>query len=156
MIFSRERRADDARPVEHHRVDGDGVGQILASHHLDDEGLPGWAVESVDHTHDRGQQHDLPHLHNPGERERSKDERQHHGRGLRDHEQVALVHPIDHHAAPRRDQQRRNRGGKPDNAQHQLRVGQLVDQPGLCHDLHPCPGHGDQLPGEIQSKIAML
>lgn len=55
-------RPDDARGVEHRRVQGDGVGQVGAVlDHLDDEGLPRRRIEGVDDALHHLQPDDLGH-----------------------------------------------------------------------------------------------
>ena len=67
---ARDRRAHDARAVEHRRVERDGVDEIFAPHHLDQKGLARRNVECVDHAEQRGQHEDVPDLHAAGQRER--------------------------------------------------------------------------------------
>jgi hypothetical protein len=63
-----QRRADDARAVEHHGAEGDGVGEVFAADHLHGEGLPGGRLKGVHEAQPDGQQDDVPHLSLVGER----------------------------------------------------------------------------------------
>ena len=55
--------------VEERCVEGDRIGKLLASHHLEDEGLTSRRVHDLHRAPDRGQEEHLPHRGPPGQRE---------------------------------------------------------------------------------------
>ena len=147
------RRADHARAVEHRGVEGDGVHQIVALDHLDDEGLPRRHVEGVDDAEERGQDDDVPLVDAPGQRERRQDERQDHRARLRDDDDAAAVDAVGHVAAERRDEEDRDLPGEADRAEEERGVGEAVDQPRLRHRLHPRADEGNELAAEEETEV---
>ena len=53
------RRAQCHGGIEHHRVQGDGVGQVPPFDHLQDEGLPRRGLEGVGHPQAGGKDQDV-------------------------------------------------------------------------------------------------
>ena len=135
---SGDRRAHDARAVEHGRVQSDGVHQIFFAHHIHQEGLPRRNVECIHHSEKRRQHEDVPYPDDACKRKHCKYQRQNHGRNLGpDHDPLA-VEAIGDDAAQRRHQKDWNLAGESRRAQQQGRAGQAINQPCLCDALHPC------------------
>ena len=66
---SGDRRADDARSIEHRGIQRDGVHQVLFADHVDEERLTSGNIESVHHSEQSCEHEDVPNLHAPAQRE---------------------------------------------------------------------------------------
>ncbi len=153
--YSGDCRADDARAVEHGRVQGDGIHQVFAADHVDEECLPRGNVERIDHTESGGQHHDLPHLDAMGEGERRENRRQNHRRDLRADDHAPAIMTVGHDATDWRHDEHGDLAGEAYRAQQQRRIGHAIDQPRLRNGLHPGADQRDQLAGKEQLEVAM-
>ena len=149
-------RTDDPGRVEHDRVEGDGVRQVLGADHLQHEGLADGVVDRRHQSEAGGQHVDLPELDGVGGDEHAEDEGGDGRRELGDEQHPALLEPVHQDAPERAEEQDRQELEGDDQAEGGAGAGQLEDQPGLADGLHPRAAHGDGLADEVQAVIADL
>jgi hypothetical protein len=104
---SGDRRADDARAVEHGRVQRYGVHQILLADHVNEKGLAAWDVEGVDDAEQRGENEDVPDLNDSGERQSAQNKGENHRSGLGSDDDLLAVFPVGDDAPQRSHQENR-------------------------------------------------
>ena len=149
-------RTDNARRVEHGRVQRDGVHEVGLADHLHDEGLARGDVEGVDHAEQRGKHEDVPDLDGVGEGQSREDEGQQHGGGLGGDDHAPAAVTIGDDAGDGGEQKERNLPGESDAAQQHQRPGDAVDQPGLREVLHPGAAQRNELAREKELEVAVL
>ena len=110
-------RADDARPVEHGRVQRDGVHQIFLAHHVHQKRLPRGDVDRIHHPQKCGQYKYVPHLHGVGKRKGGQNKCQNHGRNLGADDHALAVEPIGGDPTQGRDQKYRDLAGESHRSQ---------------------------------------
>lgn len=139
--------------MEHGRVEGDGVGQVLGADHLGDESMPGRRVEGVGDPKAEGEDDDVPGLDDVEEGQGGQDECQdHHGR-LGQNEEGPARHPVGHDSAIDHEQPGGDAGREPDIAQIGGRTGQVEDEIAQGRGLHPGPEKRNGLPDEPQAVV---
>src|SRR5258707_593108 len=85
ITLARDGRSEQARAVDHRRVERDRIGQVGAVFdHLHDEGLAGRRVERVDDALEGAQDEDPHDVDGPGQGEAGQRERLQHREGLGD------------------------------------------------------------------------
>jgi hypothetical protein len=102
-----QRRSDDARRVEGGGVQADRVGHVPGPDQLRDEGLPGGIVERRADAEDERKQVDVPGGSPAADRQQAECRGRQGHPELSDLEDPALVEPVGHQAAVRRQQQHR-------------------------------------------------
>ena len=154
-----EGRADEAGDVDHGRVEGDGVAEVLlvisSSDHLDEEGLAAGHVEGVDEALHHAERDDLVDGDDLGEGERGEDERLDCREDLGPDEEVAAVEAVDEDAGEGREQEGGNLAGEADDAEQQRGAGKAVDEPTGGDAGHPGADERDALAAEEEAEVAM-
>jgi hypothetical protein len=81
--------------VEHNRVQGNRVCQIiLVYHEVNNEGLPGGNIQGIYHAQKNTEDDEMPDGYMTGEREKGKNERLEHGKNLCQHKKLSAIMPI--------------------------------------------------------------
>ena len=152
---ARNRRADHASAVEHGRIQGDGVHQVVLADHVHEERLAAGDVEGVHHAQQRREDENVPNLHGMSEGEGRQHKRQQHGCDLGSDDDVLAIAAVGDDAAEGSEEEYGNLAGETYPAQQQSRTGEAVDEPGLGHGLHPGAGEGNELSAEKELEVAM-
>ena len=150
-----ERRSDHACGVEDRRVERDGVGQVLGSDHLDDEGLTHRDVEGADRPEAARDEHDGGHAHGPRRDEHAEGQCEQHRQRLGEDDQPLAVDAVGHHARGGREAEDRKVAGERDQAEGEAGAREPVHEPALRHALHPRPDQRHALAGDEQAKVPM-
>ena len=140
-----DRRTDDPGGVEEHRVERDGVDDLVAADHLDDERLASRVVEGVDEAEDRREHVDVPELDPVRGDEDGQDERLDHRRRLGDQQHPPLRQAVDDHPGEEGEDRHRQELEGGDGAERERRVGEPQDEPRLPDRLHPGADERDEL-----------
>ena len=148
-------RADDAGAVEHRGIERDGVHQIFAHDHFDEQRLAGGNVEGVYDAEQSRQRHDFPDANDVQERERGQREGQNHRGYLRADDDFVAIPTIGGETAERSEKKNGNASDETDGAEQERGAGEAVYQPGFGDGLHPGADQGDHLAAEEQLEIAM-
>ena len=151
-----ERRADDAGAVEHGRVEGDRVADVLAPDELDRERLADRHVDGVGDPEQEGQHEDHPDLDDVGEDEDGQDRGEDHHRGLGRDQDASLGQRIGGDPGEQAEDDDRDELGGGHDAEPDRVVGQLEDEPRLGDLLHPGADQRDRLAAEEQPVVAVL
>ena len=146
---------DDARAVEHRRVERDRVGEVLAADHLDAERLTDRHVDRVGDAQRERDEHEHPDLDGARHDQQEDDEREDHLATCVDDQEPALGQRVGDDAGEQAEQQDGDELGGDDDAQPDRVVGQRQDEPRLGHLLHPRADERDRLAGEEQPVVAM-
>ena len=153
---ARHRRPHDARGVERGRIERDGVDEVGLAHYLGHVRLAGGHVERLrqagQHRHDA----DVPVPHAPGHDQCRQHQGEHRQGELRDDEDAALGQPVSERAGDDREEQDRPELQRADEPESQGRVGELQDQPGLRHRVHPAGHERRQLRHEEPPEVAVV
>ena len=147
------RGSHDTGAVEHGRVEGDGVADVLAPDKLDRERLANRHVDRIGGPEEKGQQHDHPDLDDVRDDERSQHEGKHHHHRLDGDEDAPLRQRVgsDPGEEPEHHDRQELRGC--DDAQPDRVAGELQDEPGLGDLLHPGPDERYKLSGEEEPSV---
>ena len=149
-------RADEARRIEHRRVQGDGIAQIaLVLDQRDDERLPAGHVERVDDALEDADDDQPANRNGAGKGQPGKHERDDHRRGLRADQQPVAVPAVDEDSRERGEEERRELRGEADDPQQQRRAGQPIDKPARGRGGDPRPGQRHDLAAEEQPVVAV-
>jgi hypothetical protein len=149
-----ERRAGDRRGLVDGGVPGDGVAEILARHEQRQERLLGRQAEGARRAGERDEAVDRQgrvgarrrEEHEPGGRERR--------RGMGDEHDQAAVESVRDVAGDEHERERRDEGGKPDEAEREGRAGEVVDEPADGDVLHLQRHDREQPRGAEEPEIA--
>ena len=153
--YAPHRRPYNARPIEHRRVQRNGVHQVLFADHLHQERLPSGQVESIHHAQQSRQHKHMRDLDAMAQHQGRKHQREQHGRRLRGKDDAAAIVTVGNDSTDGREQKYRDLPRKPNRSQQQPRSGHPVNQPRLRHALHPRAGQRNQLSGKEELKIAV-
>ena len=136
-------------------VQGNGVGQVLASDQFDDKRLARRPTQAVRESQQHRQDIEMPELDSAGRDQYPEEKSLDHGRRL-GHEQDAPFGPaIGKDSSEEREEQHRQRLQRAHQTELPGAVGQLQHQPGLPDALHPGADQRDHLAKPEQTIIAL-
>jgi hypothetical protein len=146
---------DDASEVEAARIQGDGVGQVVASHQVDEHRLARRNLERGDQATHEGEPQQRPDRDAMGDCHGPEHRRLDEEADLGDADEAQLVRPVDQRAGGHREEDDgdRRRGG--DEPHEEGAVGELERQPSLRHHLHPRPDQRQRLADEEDAKVSV-
>ncbi len=148
-------RADHPRDVEDERIQGNGVDQVLASHHVDHERQPRGCIDRVDDADEQRDHQQRPRRGDVEHHQSRQRQRQDEEHGLREDDERPAREAVGQPAAVDAQQHgRHHRGGVDEGGPARL-VRQLVGEQEQGRRLHPRPGEGHDLPEEVQLVVAM-
>ena len=150
-----DRRADDAPEVERRRVQTDGVGELVAPHHLVDERLPGGRVDRGADAEQEGDHVDVPDRHPTGDGQEPEQPGRDAHRCLRHGEDPTLGEAIGEHTGDGREQQDRQELQPGRDAERAGAAGERQHQPVLSDALHPRADVRHQRAGGEQPVVAV-
>ena len=146
---------DDARPIEHERVEGDGIGEVGLADEIGDIGLTRGDVDRAAQPVDQREDGHVPVPDLPGPDEQGQRERLHHHRRLGQQDDPPLREAVAHGAADGRQDEdggELQRGHQPELDR---RSRQLEDEPRLAHALHPGPDQRDELSAPEEPEVSV-
>ncbi len=150
------RRPEQARDVDHRRVQRDRVAEIgLVLDQRDEECLPARHVERVDDALQHTEPDNRSDGDVAGQRQPGQSERLQHRHDLRGDQQPATVPAIDEDAGERTEHERGKLSGEADDAEQPRRAGQTVDQPAGGGGRDPGSSERDNLTAEEQPVVAV-
>jgi hypothetical protein len=135
---ARERGADHARRVDHHRVERDRVRQVGAV--ADEVDVGRLSQHDVDGLHDRQEQRERDQVDDRHDAQRRDDgERRglQHQERLRDEQRATPIHAIDQHADEGAERQHADVGAEGDDAEQHGRLGEPPGEPAHRDLLRP-------------------
>ena len=94
-----------------------------------------------------------PDLHDIGEHDEPQRDREHRGERLGDQQDSAAVESIRDRAAPQAEQQHRKEPERERRTDRDAVAGEVADEPGLGHRLHPPTDVRHEIAGEIQPVV---
>lgn len=144
------------RAVDHRRIERDGVHQILATDHVDEERLPRGNIEGVDDSEERGEGEDVPDTHVAGERQQGQRECEQHGGDLRRDDDAVAMQAIRQRPTERGEEEHGDVPDEGDQPQQRRGARQAIDQPRLSDRLHPRAGQRDHLTRQKQPVVPVL
>ena len=147
--------ANDARAIEHRRVESDGVHQVFLADHVDQEGLASGDVEGVDHAEQSGKDKDVRDLDAVGQGEPGEDSGEDHGSDLGGDDEALAIDAVGGDASKGSDEKDRNLAGEAYATEQQRGSREAVDEPCLGYGLHPGANEGDELSAEEELEISM-
>jgi hypothetical protein len=148
--------AHHAGAADHAGIEGDGIREVLLARHLHDERLPRGHIEGEGQAITGGQDRHVPVLHDARPHEDGQDKGLAHEGRLRSDEDAALGEAVRDGAGHEGEAEHGRRLERADEPQPERRVGELEDQPGLRHTLHPGADERDELAREEEAKVPMI
>src|SRR5215467_4879175 len=145
----------DARAVEDHGVESDGVGQVGLPYEIAEEGLAGGDVDGAPHPVDRGEDGHVPVADVAAPHEQREHEGLCHQGRLGDEKDAPLAQAIAQRAAHRGEKEDGRELERVHEPELEGRARQLQHEPRLPHALHPGADERDELPAPEESEVAV-
>ena len=144
-------RADENRQVAAAGVQPDGARQIVLPHHVVDDELRGRRPDDARGAVDEQDDHGVPHLQRPEQKEHAPRQRRRHEERLRNLNQLPAVVAVGERAGVQREQQERQPVADDGESGERRRTKRLEHHPVADDVLDVVRRHREQVEGEIRA-----
>ena len=151
-----ERRTDQARHIDHGRIQRDGVTQILfIFDHFHEERLAAGHVKRIDRALQSAKPDDFVNGDAVAQGECGEREGLQHRERLRDEQNIAAIQAVHPDSGEGREKKCGDLSREADDAQQERRAGEAIDEPAGREARHPRAHQRNALSTEVQAKISV-